>query len=176
MSKAMLKRAVTLVFLLPLGLGCTNFALTDLLSPSLIDELTNTTNPAALPGLAQVVLVTFENRLNNPVSYEITYRTVNDTIPDPLSATLDAKTQWAEAVACPVIEITVGDITDLTVSGVFVGVGGQTVNDPFVSVEPLGILLREGVNYECGDGVTFVVLESTATASGYRVLAFVESA
>lgn len=172
-----MRRSIALTAcLLPLGLGCTNFALTDLLSPTLVAELSNTASPASLPGTAQTVLVTFENRLDNPCRFEISYRTVNDQIPPPIMVTLGNDVQFAQAIACPVLEITVGDITDISEPGVFVGLAGQTDNDPFIAVEPFGVLLREGINYECGDGITFVLLESQATASGFRILAFIESA
>lgn len=173
-----MKRTMTLfaAIVLPLGIGCTNFQVANLLNPNFLAEVTDTTSPASLPGQARSILVTFESRLNNPTQFTISYRTLNNEIPAPFSGSITPNSQLATAIACPILEITCGDITDLSAGGVFVGLAGQTDNDPFIAVEPFGILLREGVNYECGDGVTFVVLESQATASGYRVLAFVEEA
>ena len=45
-----------------------------------------------------------------------------------------------------------------------------------IEVEPFGVLLRNGANYDCGDGVTFAVTNSGATLSGYQVFAFIERA
>jgi hypothetical protein len=173
-----MKRSIKLVLAVTavgIGVGCTNFAVTDLLNPAFLDTLTGNTSQAALPGDAPTVLVSFDNRTSNPCAYTITYRTVNDAI-ETLDGEVGNGIEVAQAVPCPVFEITVGEITDLSESGVIVGLGGLSVNDPFIQVEPFGVLLREGVNFDCGDAVTFVLVETTATRTGYRVLAFVEQA
>jgi hypothetical protein len=50
------------------------------------------------------------------------------------------------------------------------------MSDPYIDVEPFGIVLQEGLNYECGDAITFSVQRSTETLSGYQIFAYIRSA
>lgn len=152
--------------------GCSEFS--NILDPTFIDTLTGANQVAALPGNAPSILLTVENRTNKLAQVDVTYRT-SDGVAQRLPITVSGGQQFAQAVACPVEEMTVGEITDLTVSGAFVNLGDGGDSDPFVAVEPFGVLLRDGITYECGDAVTFALVSSTATASGYRIVAFVES-
>ncbi|GAF86848.1 unnamed protein product, partial [marine sediment metagenome] len=43
----------------------------------------------------------------------------------------------------------------------------------YIEVEPFGVLLQEGINYDCGDVITFTILPSSATLSGYQSFAFI---
>ena len=43
---------------------------------------------------------------------------------------------------------------------------------PYIDVEAFGVLLREGVNYDCGDSLLFVVEPSGVTRSGYETIAY----
>ena len=87
-----------------------------------------------------------------------------------------APASTGRAVNCPVTEITLGDIADLSQTGALVRLGDGTPDDPFVEVEPFGILFKVGANYDCGDSVTFAVVPSAQTASGYQTIAFVQRA
>jgi hypothetical protein len=90
---------------------------------------------------------------------------------------LQAQQHNAQLLVCPVTEITLGDVTNLSQSGAWVVLqdvqaaaldqAGAPVNVPFVDVEPFGVLLRETVNYECGDELQFLVQPSGATRSGF---------
>lgn len=75
---------------------------------------------------------------------------------------------------CPVTELTLGDVSDLSATGAVVRLGNGSLADPFVQVEPFGVLLKEGVHYECGDRVVFSIRETTATPSGFQIFAEVE--
>jgi hypothetical protein len=61
----------------------------------------------------------------------------------------------------------------LSAAGAVVRLGTGSAEDPIVEVEAFGTLLRDEVNYVCGDEVTFAVGLSSATASGYQVIAFI---
>lgn len=152
--------------------GC--IGATDIFNESFINTVTGSEQVASLPQNAPFILLTIENRTNNLAEVEVTYRTTGAVV-ERLPATVEAGAKFAQAVPCPIDEITVGEITDLTVSGAVVRLGDGGADSPFVAVEPYGRLLTEGINYSCGDGVTFAVVSSTETASGYRVLAFVQS-
>jgi hypothetical protein len=75
---------------------------------------------------------------------------------------------------CPVEEITLGDVSDLTAIGAVVRIGSGGGSDPVIEVDPFGVLLREGANYDCGDRVTFRVVESDVSLSGFQIIAFIE--
>ena len=79
-------------------------------------------------------------------------------------------------LVCPVEEITLGNVADLEQSGTVVYLTGQAASDadpqdlPFILVDSFGVLLRAGLNYECGDGLAFSVIEAPGqTSSGYRM-------
>lgn len=148
-------------------------AFSDVLSPNLADVL-NAGAVASVPGDAPFLLVTFENRTTRRVSFS-GEATANGTL-EFVGFDLDPEggggggsaSVGSDIVVCPVTELTIGSINDLSQSGVFVFLGGGFDTDPIIQVEPLGILLVEGVQFNCGDEVRFIVDESTATASGFR--------
>jgi hypothetical protein len=69
--------------------------------------------------------------------------------------------------------MTLGDVGNLDATGAIVRLGGGTADDPYIEVEPFGVLLQEGINYDCGDVITFTILPSSATLSGYQSFAFI---
>jgi hypothetical protein len=146
-----------------------------LLDPGLIDTLGLGSRAASLPGDAPAVLIAFENRTGRPATATISYRIGTDRV---LTSTVNALPgdKLAEAFVCPVSEVTLGDVSNLTQSGVIIRLGNGTDADPFIEVEPFGVLLRENQNYSCGDSITFTVSPSSETRSGFRVFAFIQRA
>ena len=69
--------------------------------------------------------------------------------------------------------MTLGDVSNLDAAGAIARLGGGGSADPFVEIEAFGVLLQQGINYDCGDSVTFTILPSSATLSGYQVFAFI---
>lgn len=130
---------------------------------------------ASLPGDAPALLVAVENRLGKPINVVVSYRD-NESAVQNYFVNVQPSDKTARSLVCSISELTVGNVTNLDEPGASVTLGEGGANDPFIEVEPFGILLREGSNYECGDAVTFTVLASGDTLSGYRVYAFVERA
>lgn len=130
---------------------------------------------AALPGDAPSVLVTIENRTTRPIAVVVQLRLADDSV-DTFTAEVQSDDKTAQTLVCPVKEMTIGDLSDLSQPGAFIRLGAGTVDDATLAVEPFGVLLKEGVNYNCGDGVTFTVLPSGATRSGYQTYAFIQRA
>ncbi|MEP0846177.1 MAG: hypothetical protein HRF50_05055 [Phycisphaerae bacterium] len=128
---------------------------------------------ASLPGEAAAAIVGVENGVANVVEFRLTWRDANGRVQERIQ-TLDPGVKFAEAVICPMEEVTLGDVADLTATGAVVRLGGQTSADPVVEVEPFGFLLQEGINYDCGDSVVFRVMSSGETASGYRIFAYLQ--
>ncbi|MBN2447444.1 MAG: hypothetical protein JXO22_12000 [Phycisphaerae bacterium] len=138
-------------------------------------SITGESSVATLPGGAPAILLAVENSTSKNVLVEISYRTGTNEV-ETMTATIEPGQRSAQAVACPVTEITVGSLMDTTASGAAVLLGDGGEDDPRIIVEPFGVILQEGANYDCGDGITFTVVASSQTASGYRVFAFVERA
>lgn len=127
---------------------------------------------AILPGEAPAVLLEVENRTSRVIEFRLTWRDSDGEIHERTRA-LAVEEKFAESVFCPVEEITLGDVSDLTATGAIVRLGIGGAQDAFVEVEPFGVLLQESINYDCGDSVSFQILPSSQTASGYQLFAFI---
>lgn len=127
---------------------------------------------AYLPGEAPAIVVEMENGIDRPIEYLISWRDAEGSV---IRSTgyLRPGLKDGEVLFCPVAEVTLGDIGNLDSTGAIVRLGAGGSNDPFIEVEPFGVLLQEGINYDCGDSITFTVLRSGATLSGYQVFAFI---
>ncbi|MDX2197891.1 MAG: hypothetical protein SF069_02850 [Phycisphaerae bacterium] len=132
------------------------------------------TGAAEIPGEAPSIEVRFENRTSRTVEMQVSYRTGGNDVETLNNIIFPGVSDLGEALVCPVDEMTLGDVTDADAIGALVRLGNGDANSPFIEVEPLGVILKDdGVNYSCGDTITFVVDESSATSSGYQVFAFI---
>ncbi|MBI5863741.1 MAG: hypothetical protein HZB38_04390 [Planctomycetes bacterium] len=130
---------------------------------------------ANLPGEAPAVIVEVENRAGRVVEAQVTWRGPDGLVEERiLVIPVDAKV--SEAVICPVDEMTLGDVSNPNATGAYVRLGNGGAADPFIAVEAFGVILKEGVNYACGDSVTFTVMPSSQTLSGYQAFAFIRRA
>lgn len=127
---------------------------------------------ATLPGEAPTLLLQVENRTVRPVNYVLTWRNDDGSTGQREDAVRAGET-FATAIPCPVTEVTLGQIGDSSAVGAAVVLGDGNFGDPLLAVEPFGRVLEEGINYNCGDSVTFSVIPSGATASGYQIFAYI---
>ena len=152
-------------------ISCTEFVNSELLT-ALAGQAVRTL-PSEAPGL----LVSVENRTEHLASVAISYRGSGQDVKS-YTLTLEAQQHSAQLLVCPVTEITLGNVTNLAQSGAWVVLqdvqtvplldqAGAPVGVPFIEVEPFAVLLRESVNYECGDELQFLVEPSGATRSGF---------
>lgn len=132
-------------------------------------------NAASLPGDAPAVLVRVENNTALTAEVQISWREGAAGVETQTFA-ITAGTITSQALVCPVTEITLGDVSNLTTPGALIRLGNGGENDPFITVEPFGILLTEEINYDCGDSITFQIAPSGETSSGFRIFAFVQRA
>lgn len=158
--------------LLPWIGGCANF---DILSPTLLQDLGLSSEVSSTPGEAPAILLEVENQTQSVVEMRVTWRDGNGERQER-TRTLGAGAKYAEAVVCPVEEVTLGDVGNLDAVGAIVRLGGGGANDAFIEVEPFGVLLQEDVNYSCGDSVNFAIVNSNATRSGFQIIAFIRRA
>ncbi len=163
--------------LLMSGAGCSPLSL---LNNDFLAQLGLTSGSTLLPDDAPSVLVAVENRTSRTIEARVTWREGSasggeSTVEELINVVLPGD-RLSTAVICPLEEITLGDIGDLNRVGAIVRLGGGTAADPIVEVEPFGVLLQDGANYDCGDAITFAVVPSTQTLSGYQVFAFVQRA
>lgn len=153
----------------PLGLLNPNFALTLGLAGEQV---------ATLPGDAPGLLVSVENRTNRWVDVVVSYRDGEDNA-STYTTLVGPRDKGGQMLVCPVREITLGAVSDLEAVGAIVYLVDEMdqIEDPtqvpYLEVDPFGTLLREGVNYDCGDELLFVVQTSTNTRSGYRTFGFI---
>ncbi len=167
MSRRLLVSCV--LALIPFAGGCT-FGL-ELLNGEFLSQLGLTEQAATLPGAAPSLLVQIENRTSQTIEAVVSYRIGKDEVKS-FTVVLTPGLKSGQALVCPITEITLGDVTNLQSTGARVLLG-ENPGSAFVDVEPYGILLKVGSNYDCGDGILFAVTPSSATRSGYQTFAFI---
>lgn len=145
------------------------------LNPEFLTALGIGESVATLPGDAPAIVLGVENRTSRTIEAVVSYRVGVDSV-SSFVAVVEPGEKTARAVVCPIDAITLGDVNDLSSIGARVRLGNGTPQDPVIEVEPFGVLLRNGANYNCGDGVTFAITNSAATLSGYQVFAFIQRA
>ena len=139
------------------------------------EPLKLTVSSANIPGDAPALLLEVENQTNRLVEAQLSWRTADGQAHFRVVA-LSPGDKRNEVLICPVDEITLGDVGDLTQPGAFVRLGAGGQNDPYIEVEAFGILLKDQANYNCGDAVTFSVQLSSQTLSGYQIYAYIRRA
>lgn len=133
------------------------------------------TRVASIPGTAPALLVAVENRTDRHIQAIVAYRDGEGTT-DSYTTDVEPFARTAQALVCPIEQITLGSLSDPDAIGAVVYLGGGTLDDPFIEVEPFGVVLEEGVNFDCGDSLTFVVQPSGETLSGYQTFVFIRRA
>jgi hypothetical protein len=155
--------------------GCV--PLGDLLNADFAASVLQSQRVSLLPGEAPGFLVTVRNQTNRVVEMVVSYRDGDGDVQNYTSL-LDKGDKASQMLICPVEEITLGNVANLNESGVRVALveNVSSATDPSqvpsTEVEAFGVLLRSGVNYDCGDSIEFVVRPSSATRSGYETVAY----
>jgi hypothetical protein len=150
--------------------GCV--AAGDFLNPAFLSVLGLGAQVANLPGEAPAILLEVENDTDRVVEFRVTWRDGESEIHERTGA-LGLGDKFAEVLICPIEEMTLGDVSNLDAVGAIARLGGGGSEDPYVEIEAFGVLLQQDINYDCGDSVTFTILPSSATLSGYQVFAFI---
>lgn len=163
--------AIAVVGLLPAcdsGLG--------LLNPDFVELLRPGSSAKGIPGDNPAILVYVQNLTDRWAVMTVSYRTGDDAVVQ-YSTSLNPGDKSGQVIVCPVTEITLGSVSDLSEVGVRVGarrgpLTADPLQEPFIEVEPFGILLVEDVNFGCGDSLTFVVQPSDSSSSGFGTIAY----
>ncbi len=137
---------------------------------------------ANLPGDAPGLLVSVANVTNRWITVVISYRDGGDAVQN-YTTTVGPGEKTGQMLICPVQELTMGDVSSLQAPGArvylvdaSVASAAELVNAPYIDVEPFGTLLKDVVNYDCGDEVVFTVETSNLTRSGYQTYAYIRRA
>lgn len=153
--------------------GCSG--LTSLLNPDFLAAAGYGQRAAGLPGEAPAIVIGVENRTDRVIEARLSWREADDRVNQSTYVVIE-RNKLANALVCSIPEMTIGDVSDREAIGAAVRLGAGGANDPFIEVEPFGRILQEGIDYECGDVVTFVVLYSAGTRSGYQIIAEIQHA
>lgn len=168
-------RGIAAVGIAVLLATCTGCVTTEFFNPEFLSSIGLGSKVSLLPGDAPSVLVEVENNTSRVIEVNLSFVNADgDVQVRPVVIAVGDK--YAEAVICPVDEMTLGTLNDSRSIGAIVRLGGGTANDPFVTVDPFGATLVDEVNYNCGDSVTFSVQASSVSTSGYQIFAFVRRA
>ncbi len=169
MDRAAARRWAVVVGLVLAG-GCNDP--TEILNPEFVEDFGfGPANVASLPGEAPGLAVFVENQTTRWIAVTVSYRD-GDGNARSYTQLVGPGERTGQMLVCQVQEITLGNVSDLDAVGAIVYLNDPGIDNfadaPFVEVEPFGLLLRSGVNYECGDGVDFIVRSSQSTASRYQ--------
>lgn len=151
--------------------GCVGMQ--EFINPTFFQSLGWAQVAADAPGEAPAIIIEVENGADRVVEFRLTWRDGDGDI-NERTGVLSVAEKFSEALICPIEEMVLGDVSNLDAIGAIVRLGDGTSSDPYLEVEPFGVLLQEGVNYDCGDVVTFTVLRSSATLSGYQTFAYIQ--
>jgi len=152
--------------------------LTGFLNPDFLSALGSGTQIASLPGDAPGLLISVENRTDRWVQIMVSYRDADETVQN-FTSMVAPEDKTSQMLVCPITEITMGDVGDLSQAGAVVFLmddvvdSGELLNAPYLEVDPFGVLLREGVNYDCGDELLFTVKSSSQTRSNYQTFVYI---
>ena len=164
------RTGILLALTLSTAIGCFNPA--SLLNPDFLSTIGLGAKVAITPGENPAVVIEVQNQTARVVDTRLTVRDSAGNVSER-QYTLGVGQKRAEAWVCPVEAMTLGDVSDLSSTGAIVRLGNGNPDDPFVVVEPFGVLLQNEINYTCGQKVNFSVVNSGATQSGYQIFAFV---
>jgi hypothetical protein len=159
--------------MLLVSLGCIGTG--EFINPEFLAALGFTGGAVSLPGEAPQVVIELENRTGRVIEGQLTWRNSDGTVDERIMV-VPTDSKVSEAVFCPVEEMTLGDVSNPQATGAVVRLGNGGPNDPFIAVEAFGVILKNDVNYSCGDLITFTVQPSNATNSGYQAFAFIRRA
>ncbi len=154
------------------GAGC---------NPNLVSSLGGTASLPTAPGANPYILVRFQNQIKGPpqnsgqtaasgVDFLATYRmtgakySITGVMGDGLEYTAD----FGELVPCNMTVITLGDVDDLTAPGAWVAYHG-TLDPVLQPLAPFGKLLQNGVDFRCGDVLTFITYLMPENSRSYGV-------
>ncbi len=178
MRSARLGSLVGLGLLLASVHGCGQVSV---LNPDLFSSLGLSSQSASLPGDAPGLLVRVTNSTGRTSQIVVSYRDEDSSV-QSYTVTVGPGDSTARMLVCPIEEITVGNVSDLEEVGAVVYLADGAVSAeqadlvPFVEVDSFGLLLREEVNYDCGDAIEFTLRVATSAQSGYQVVAVVDRA
>jgi hypothetical protein len=130
---------------------------------------------AGLPGEAPAIVIGVENRTDRVIEARLSWRDVEERVNESTYVVIE-RAKLANALVCSIPELTIGDVNDRERIGAAVRLGAGGANDPFIEVEAFGRILQEGIDYACGDEITFVVIYSTNTRSGFQIIAEIKHA
>ena len=150
--------------------GCPSIQ--EFLNPTFFQSLGIGKVAADAPGEAPAIIIEVENGTERVMEFRLTWRDGDGQIHER-TGILGVGDKYSEALICPIEEMTLGDVGNLNAIGAIVRLGSGTAFDAFIEVEPFGVLLQEEINYDCGDVITFTVLPSSVTLSGYQSFAFI---
>ncbi len=163
--------------------GC-SFDPLSILNPDFLTTILSSTTggSSGLPGDAPGVVISVENLTARWARVVVSYRDADENARS-FTATVGPGDKTAQMIVCPVREVTLGSVADLESPGAVVFLADSISADtdldtlPFIEVDPFGVLLREGINYSCGDGLAFDIRETPGqTSSGYRTRVTVSQA
>ncbi len=149
-----------------------------LLDPEFVELLRPGDSARSIPGDNPGLLVYVENRTDRAALMTVSYRTSEDAV-ETYTTSLNPGDKSGQVLVCPITEITLGSVADLSEVGVrvvatpgVIGAGVDITQLPGIEVEPFGILLTSDRNFSCGDSLTFVVQPSSTSRSRFGTIVY----
>jgi len=77
-------------------------------------------------------------------------------------------------IPCNVTVVTVGDVDDPTVAGAWV-VYNPPLDPVQLPIKPFGKILQNGIDFRCGDTISFISISDSSAKEGYSLTYNVQS-
>jgi len=135
------------------------------LNPQFMEVLGTPFAPIA-PGTAPFVLIRNINMTDQRVLFNFEWIPAGTLASANFGFNVSAGLDGGVLVTCPVSQMTLGDLDNPTATGALVIFDDNTRQE----IPPLGRILREGIDYFCGDVVIFAAVRDTSTVGGYSTI------
>ncbi len=156
--------AIAVLAVLGTVLGCNNMG-TDSLNPQFMEVLGTPYAPVA-PGTAPFVVIRVLNMTDHQVIFYISIEPANGEPIQPITANVNSGFDGGMALSCPIPRITLGDVTNRDATGALIVFDENTRQE----IPALSKILRDGIDYFCGDLIVFAAIKDNSTVGGYSLI------
>lgn len=155
--------AIAVLAVLATVLGCTNIVSSSL-NPQFLEVLGTPYAPVA-PGTAPFVVARVLNMTDHRVLFFVSFEPTSQE-PGTFTFNVDADTDSGLVFSCPTHRLTLGDITNRDATGALIIFDDNTRQE----IPALRKILRNGIDYFCGDLIVFAAIKDSSTVGGYSLI------
>jgi hypothetical protein len=142
-------------------------------NPQLIGSLGGERHLPITPGATDYILIRFYNAASMPagtgMEFNQQYRIAGGAMYGfgGVTGLVDGE-DFGQLIPCNVTVVTLGDVDDPTVAGAYV-IYNPPLDPVRRAIKPLGKILQNGIDFRCGDTITFISVNDSTASEGYSL-------